>query len=227
MRLRQILVNLVGNAIKFTDDGEVAVRVDLAERQNDAVQLRFQVRDTGIGIPADKQEEIFRAFTQADSSVTRRYGGTGLGLSISTRLVQMMGGQIELESEVGKGSVFQFTVRLNLYRSPAPPPTAAEPAAAAAGRSLHILLVGDQLPNRRLAQALLEKRGHSVELTENGRQAIQRWKEKTFDLILMDIQMPEMDGLQATAEIRTRETDTHIPIIAMTAYACKATNSAA
>jgi PAS domain S-box-containing protein len=223
VRLRQILVNLVGNAIKFTDVGAVAVHVTRVEAQDDAALLHFQVRDTGIGIPPDKQEEIFQAFTQADSSVTRRYGGTGLGLSISTRLVQMMGGQIWVESEVDKGSVFQFTVRLGLYHSPHVSAATIEPAAppAATGRGLHILLAEDQLPNRRLAQVLLEKRGHTVEIAQNGREAVQLWQEKTFDLILMDVQMPEMDGLQATAEIRARESGSaaHIPIVAMTAYA--------
>ena len=235
-RLRQILVNLVGNAIKFTEEGEVGVYVSVSMMHEEDVRLDFEVRDTGIGIPLDKQNEIFLSFTQVDSSLTRRYGGTGLGLSISERLVAMMDGQIWVESEVGKGSTFHFTARFDAISQTTHHGESRTRAAATSGVSaagiglassesppLRILLVEDQLANRRLAQALLEKRGYRVEMAHNGCEALELWQEQAFDLILMDVQMPEMDGLQATAKIRAHETgDSRIPIVAMTAYAMQA-----
>jgi two-component system sensor histidine kinase/response regulator len=366
-RLRQILMNLTGNAIKFTERGEVVVAVSLEEQreelETESVLLHFAVRDTGIGIPADRQEKIFEAFSQADSSTTRKYGGTGLGLSISTRLVSLMGGRIWIESAEGKGSVFHFTARFGLGMPAAPlrpeidltgmpvlvvddnatnrrilqetltrwgmVPTMAEggrealaamtaasdaghpfglvlldammpemdgwmlaerihehpelarsvlmmlssagrpapqealgrglsaflskpfkqselldtiltvldgKAAAPAGlsaapalppqaatRGLRILLAEDNAVNQRLAVRLLEKHGHSAAVAASGREAVAAWGRGGFDLILMDIQMPEMDGFEATHAIRERERDTggHIPIVAMTAHAMK------
>ncbi|HZS03617.1 MAG TPA: response regulator [Blastocatellia bacterium] len=363
-RLRQVIVNLAGNAIKFTDAGEILVTVRVEARTDDDVELHFAVSDTGIGIPADKQARIFEAFEQADNSTTRRYGGTGLGLAISVQLVRMMGGRIRVESEVGRGSTFCFTARFGLNTAPAGQsarksreelrdlpvlviddnatncrilrevltswlmrPTAAEsgPAGLAAlrearqkgepfrlvlldyhmpemdglmvaeqirqeaalretaiimlssaaqggmaarcrelnfagyltkpvsqselldailaladnsapgretaaagarpepGRRLRILLAEDNKVNQTLAVRLLEKHGHSVVLASDGRQALAAWEREPFDLILMDVQMPEMNGLDATAAIRMKEqeTKTHIPIIAMTARAMK------
>jgi len=366
-RLRQIVVNLTGNAIKFTEHGEVVVDVRIASQTDLEVELHFTVSDTGIGIPPERQGAVFEAFTQADNSTTRQYGGTGLGLAISTQLVQLMGGRIWVESEVGRGSVFQFTARFGIGKHPLAKTTSFslgllaglavlvvddnainrrileemlrnwgmqavltdggltaldileraaakdEPfavalldvmmpqmdgfdlareirrrpslaglkmiilssadrrsdaalcrelgiaayltkpvkqsellsriaavlgassleasherlpeAAPVAARPLHLLLAEDNLVNQKLAVAVLEKRGHSVFVAPNGRVAVETWRQKPFDLILMDVQMPEMDGFEATAAIRQEEKamGTHIPIIAMTAHAMKGT----
>lgn len=363
-RLRQIVVNLVGNAIKFTEAGEVVLSVGLHSRSEDEVVLQFAVSDTGIGIPDEKLAAIFDAFEQVDTSMTRRHGGTGLGLSISSRLVQLMGGRIWAESETGKGTTFSFTVQFRhapavSQTAPAPPtkvrgtpalvvddnatnrhildnmlrnwgmkPTDARSGQEAlrllqeaqtsgdpirlvltdvnmpemdgftlaqrikedeqlnhaiimmltsgdrqgditkceklgisaylmkpikqselfdaivsafggageeeerkesvskqpvSARALHILLVEDSLVNQKLAVGLLEKHGHGVTVANDGTEAIDAWESKSFDLLLMDVQMPEMDGFEATAAIRNREkqTETHTPIIAMTAHAMK------
>ncbi len=252
-RLGQVVINLVGNAIKFTEHGEVVLSVGLSggrqppepgptspERQrrdgpgagapgswgtgaNDprSAELRFEVRDTGIGIPADKQRLIFEPFAQADSSTTRRYGGTGLGLAISAKLVEMMGGQIWVESEVGKGSTFHFTARFGLWQGAGE--AAARPPAAPPVRPLRVLLAEDNATNQVLATALLSKAGHTTVLACDGREALAAVEREPFDLVLMDVQMPEMDGLEATARIREREkaTGRHVLIVAMTAYAMK------
>ena len=372
-RLRQVVVNLVGNAIKFTEHGEVVVRVEKKSQTADEVCLHFRVTDTGVGIPRERQALIFEAFTQADSSTTRQYGGTGLGLTISSRLVALMGGRVWVESEAGKGSTFHFTARLSVRKDPGvtrdpagptlldnlpvlvvddnatnrlileeiltkwrmrpravadgPSALAEMKRAAAAGdpyalvladammpgmdgftlleqikahpelarstlmmlssadqsgdvarcrrlgvnaylmkpikrselldaivtsldtsaaadgrgdlasrvqglepggpsapsRSLRVLLVEDNPVNQTLATILLEKRGHTVSIAGNGKEALAAWEKEEFDLILMDVQMPEMDGLEATACIRERERGTgrHIPIVAMTAHAIK------
>ncbi len=364
-RLRQIILNLVGNAIKFTNQGEVVVRVDIKSRLDDDVLLHFAVSDTGVGIPPERQTDVFEAFTQADSSTTRKYGGTGLGLAITTRLVALMGGRIWLESEVGRGSTFHFTARFGLQtRAAAPPlelrsldglpvlvvddnatnrrileetlahwhmkphaviggrealaelqraydagtpyplvlldgmmpemdgfelaehikeqpeltgatlmmlssagrqsdatrcreigvsaylskpvgqselldtimnalhlapPSIRNGAAVANGatslpiaaRSLRVLLAEDNTVNQRLAVRLLEKRGHAAAVVGNGRDALAALEREEFDVVLMDVQMPEMDGFEATAAIRAQEqkTGAHLPIVAMTAHA--------
>jgi PAS domain S-box-containing protein len=365
-RLRQVLINLLGNAIKFTESGEVALKVEPESEGEDVVVLHFAVRDTGIGVPKEKQRTIFEAFTQADSSSTRRFGGTGLGLTISSQLVQMMGGRVWLESEPGKGSIFHFTARFGkVCRVPQRPTTdekalqglnalvvddnainrrllegmlracglkvtaatsgegalAALEHAGAAGdpfaivvvdaempgmdgfevaeqirsnpglgqpmilmlssmgqpgdaarcrelgvtayltkplrqfelkeallsavgstslkavpvplvtrhalresrKNLKVLLAEDNAVNRALAARLLEKRGHTVVPVENGREALEAVEKQSYDLILMDVQMPEMDGFEATTAIRARESGTgrRIPIVAMTAHALK------
>jgi CheY-like chemotaxis protein len=365
-RLRQVIVNLVGNAIKFTQAGEVVVQVGTKERHDDHVLLAFSITDTGIGIPKDKQARMFEAFEQADTSTTREYGGTGLGLAISKQLVELMHGEIGIESDVGKGTTFRFTARFNLQPKPAADqrerqqdylqglrvlvvddnetnrfilqeittvwgmkpavapgvddaiaalekarrngqpiqlvltdmympkrdgfaliewlhakpeyadvtvmilssgPTAehrarakelhvasyltkpvrqstlfdaiatalgpaempsATPAAPVPGpapgvRSLHILLAEDNPVNQMTATTMLEKLGHAVVVANNGRQAIEKINEQEFDIVFMDVQMPEMDGATATGEIRKREQTTgrHIPIVAMTAHAMK------
>jgi len=360
-RLRQILVNLLGNAIKFTKQGEVELRVLLDSRQGDRIRLHYMVRDTGIGIPPEKRKVIFDAFSQADGSTTRQYGGTGLGLTISSRLVEAMGGKIWVESEVGHGSCFHFTAGAGLsadpiYKEPAPDVSLkgirvlvvddnltnrrilvnmlsiwgmqATPAASALealahirrggesdrpftlvltdvhmpdmdgfqlverirgapyatkavillltsgerlgeisaylrkpvrraelravvitalagqaphlkqaepdtvltidrlrkerrGQGLHILLAEDNIANQRVACTILEKAGHSVVVAETGKYAVMLLEQQPFDVILMDVQMPEMDGFEATAVIREKEKSTgvHTPIIAMTAHA--------
>jgi signal transduction histidine kinase/ActR/RegA family two-component response regulator len=223
-RLRQILLNLVSNAVKFTSHGEVAVRLAIDAEEGDTRVLKFTVSDSGIGIPTEKRVSIFSPFTQADSSTTRMYGGTGLGLTISARLVAMMGGRIWLESEVGQGSRFHFTVRLKVsgerVESRLIFPLVEPPAKP---KGLYILLAEDNRINQLVATRSLAKMGHSVVVVGNGKEALSLLATQPFDLIFMDIQMPEMDGLTTTARIREGETvtHTHIPIIAMTAHAMK------
>ena len=226
-RLRQILVNLVGNAIKFTEQGEAVVEVTCEHLERDAATLHFAVRDTGVGIPKDKHEQIFAAFAQADGSTTRKYGGTGLGLAISTQLVTLMGGRLWVESEVGRGSTFHFTAHLRrsqLAQADLVPKRLASPGAETPAEPkplLRILLAEDNPVNQRLAVALLTKRGHAVHVVENGQLAVEAWEREPFDLILMDVQMPVMSGFEATAAIREceRVRGGHIPIIAITAHA--------
>jgi PAS domain S-box-containing protein len=220
LRLRQVLLNLIGNAVKFTAEGSVRIRVTAEQFAHRGVVAHFSVRDTGIGISAGQQQYIFEPFRQADGSTTRKYGGTGLGLAISARLVDMMGGQIWLESEEGRGSTFHFTTPLNL----------AKPADSDAGDSgigdvgpLSILVAEDDAVSQDLVAALLKQEGHAVSVANNGVHALSIWERQSFDVILMDIQMPQMDGLQVTREIRKRESRTgvHIPIVALTAHAMK------
>ena len=225
-RLRQIVINLVGNALKFTAKGEVTVRVAMEPETADQAAFHFTVTDTGIGIPLEKQKLIFDAFTQSDSSTTREYGGTGLGLSISSRLVALMGGTIWVESQPGEGSTFHFKLRFGLQKFPAGAlPPADRPGQAQAPtpdqRHFKILLAEDNPVNQKVAVRFLQKRGHTVVVAESGKKALDAWGKQTFDIILMDIQMPEMDGFEATARIREHEKSTskHIPIIALTAHA--------
>ena len=256
-RLRQMMVNLIENALKFTVQGEIEVTARLASNGHaalkfetatdaegradsqplvgcttaaDRVCLWISVRDTGIGIPVNKQHLILEAFSQADQTISRKYGGTGLGLAIASNLAALMGGRLWLESEPGKGSEFHFTVQLGIVRdepahrfavappamgslvaSDLPPPT----------RLARILLAEDSRVNQQVAVRLLERRGHWVRVAENGAEAVAAFQQERFDLILMDVEMPEMDGIQATLAIRSleRRNGEHIPIIAMTAHA--------
>ncbi|MFZ5833452.1 MAG: ATP-binding protein [Planctomycetota bacterium] len=220
VRLQQVLLNLAGNAIKFTECGSVEIGVSPVSTDGEA-HLQFSVRDTGIGISAADRERLFKPFAQADASVARRYGGTGLGLSISKNLVEMMGGRIWVESEVGQGSTFHFTVRL----PPADelPLDAAEPTVLSAPpRTLRVLLVEDNPANQKLAQYLLGDRGHMVDVAEDGCRALAMAGANDYDVILMDVQMPGMDGLEVTGAIRAREDEqSRVPIVAMTAHAMK------
>ncbi len=220
-RLRQVLLNLVSNAIKFTECGEIAVHIRRVD-SDPRVRLEFSVRDSGIGIPQDKLATIFDAFAQADTSTTRKYGGTGLGLTITQRLVGLMGGTLEVESEVGLGSVFRFVLPYEIATTPT---TTAAPEALAASHlaPLDILLVEDNPINQKLAISLLEKWGHHVTLADHGQAALDRLAgDARFDLVLMDMQMPVMGGIEATQRIRQREAENALPrlaIVAMTANA--------
>jgi signal transduction histidine kinase/CheY-like chemotaxis protein len=224
-RLRQVVLNLVGNAIKFTSKGEVVLSVFREKTEPQEMLLHFAVRDTGIGIPLDKQALIFQAFEQADSSTTRQYGGTGLGLAISQRIVELMKGRLWVESVPGQGSTFHFTAQVGAVAAGHQKP---EREAASdvrpewqQQRPMEILLAEDNAVNQKLAIATLERMGHRVVLATNGQAALKRFDEVRCDLILMDVQMPEMDGYEATRRIREQERDrgTRVPIIAMTAHA--------
>ncbi|WP_305043961.1 PAS domain S-box protein [Geoalkalibacter sp.] len=230
-RLRQILLNLAGNAVKFTPAGRVDIRVALTRDTEAEVLLRFSVCDTGIGIAPDKIGLLFNKFTQVDASITRRYGGTGLGLAISRQLVELMGGQIGVESQPGRGSEFWFTARFGRACRPAdtyaPLESVAFGAYRAPSSSLpevrpRVLVVEDNRTNQRVALGLLEKLGVTVELATNGIEALKLLQTLPCDLVLMDVQMPEMDGFEATRAIRdprARVLNPQVPIVAMTAHA--------
>ena len=224
-RIKQVLFNLVGNAAKFTEQGSIEIEVNVDEvLQDQQLRLVFSIRDTGIGIDSQHLGRLFDRFTQADSTITRKYGGTGLGLSISKALVEKMDGRIWAESQPGQGSTFQFEIVL------ASEPTDYEPLAAggvklehrqlAANQSLEVLLVEDNHVNQMIAKKMLERGGHTVSVAENGRQAIDKLKQHSYDLVLMDMMMPVMDGIEATRKIRMRkDLQFDVPIIAMTANA--------
>ncbi len=256
-RLLQVIVNLVGNALKFTQQGEVVLRAELEEKTEEEAQILFVLSDTGIGIAPEHRQLIFGAFTQADSTTTRKFGGTGLGLAISSELIGLMNGRIWVESELDKGSTFYFTVRFGVHTGAMPLPTTSavsgslpqignnghvkeahvngsvqnypEKVPTAEDRDqrlesltkLHVLLAEDNVVNQRLAQRLLEKAGHSVTVAANGKEAIDAFESGPFDVILMDVQMPEMDGFEATAIVRKKEqgSNKYTPVIAMTAHA--------
>jgi len=218
LRLGQVLVNLVGNAVKFTEQGSVRVRVSALEHEADAVTLRFEVQDTGIGLTEAQRARMFEGFFQADVSTSRRYGGTGLGLAISRHLVDAMGGQIEVESEPGRGSTFRFTVRLGL----ASEAQLSELPQLGQGLRLdgvRLLLVDDNDTNQLIARELLEGVGAQVRSAANGREAVEAVDAERFDAVLMDIHMPEMDGYEATRILRGKAQHATLPIIAMTASA--------
>jgi CheY-like chemotaxis protein len=244
VRLRQILANLVGNAIKFTEEGEVDLRVDLLEDNPEGALLHFEVKDTGIGISKEQQERLFEPFTQADASTTRRYGGTGLGLVISKQLVELMGGEIGLESKPGTGSSFWFTMPLVKSTAPGVPPAEAallpeegRPLAdlgvreEQAGSQPRVLLAEDNLVNQRVATDMLERLGYRVDVAASGLEVLEAFSRGCYAAVLMDVQMPEVDGYEATAEIRRLESEAgrrsmmlgqrilRTPIIAMTANA--------
>ena len=249
-RLRQVLTNLLGNAIKFTERGQVGLKAEIVSQTRDEIQLKFTVFDSGIGIPTGEQGRLFDTFTQVDESNTRKYGGTGLGLAISKQLVELLGGEIGLESEPGKGSKFWFTATFGKSTQPdtgartsarvrptaAPPVTAAKsqtgtaqrapgPAPASAQKSpreasMRILLAEDNEINQRITLRLLQKLGLSADAVVNGREAVEALEKRKYDLVLMDCQMPDMDGFEATAVIRSREGDSrHQTICALTANA--------
>lgn len=221
-RLRQVLINLVGNAIKFTDSGSVSLSVDCFDCDAGSVLLRFVVRDSGIGMPPEKLSSIFEPFTQLDSSSTRKRGGTGLGLPISSKLVDLMGGRLVVSSEPGSGTAFSFTIPVPV----APSVESVEDLKAAASESLiarplKILVAEDNQINQRLVLSMLERAGYLVSLVSSGARAVEEAVHGGYDAVLMDVQMPDLDGIEATHAIRRAEegTSRRVPIIAMTAHA--------
>ena len=219
-RLKQILINLIGNAIKFTAEGGVTLTVETLQRDAAGCRLAFTVSDTGIGMSAEVVAGLFNPFFQGDASITRRFGGTGLGLSICKRLVKLMGGEITVESAPGQGSHFRF--ELPFFITEASPATPASAVPTSTERRLTILLVEDNLVNQKVAAALLAKLGHTVVLADDGRAALSQLAAGNIDLVLMDCQMPEMDGFEATRRLRAGEAGAiaaTLPVIAMTANA--------
>ncbi len=225
LRLQQVLINLGGNAIKFTERGHVCLQLRLAQEQARHLAVRFEISDTGIGIAPDQQRHIFAGFTQAEASTSRRYGGTGLGLSISQRLVQLMGGELQLHSEPGRGSRFFFTLPLPRTQPPAP---VALPLASTGPRlaGLRLLLAEDNALNREVALKLLGREGARVDCAEDGLQALAALAAADYDLVLMDMQMPRLDGLQATRQLRREPRWAMLPVLAMTANASPADRAA-
>ncbi len=224
LRLKQILLNLLSNAIKFTDKGEILVAVTVTERRDDIALLKIGVTDSGIGISPEAVKKIFDPFVQADTSTTRRYGGTGLGLSICTRLAELLGGGIWVESNEGAGSSFFLQLPFNVNEviiARHAGESNVEFSTLWDGPPLRILLVDDQEINLLFAARILQRVGHGVVMAANGREAVERWEQDIFDVILMDVQMPVMSGIQAAIAIREREQEAggHIPIIAVTARA--------
>jgi CheY-like chemotaxis protein len=222
-RLNQVIINLMNNAIKFTEKGEVEIAANLQSINNDSISIQFVVRDTGIGIPKDKISIIFESFKQANMDSTRKYGGTGLGLTISKRLVEFLGGTINVKSEENKGSEFSFVLNfkknVNKYNTGKTPKTPIEITGTDVNHT-KVLVVEDNLINQDLFQEIIELWGFKVDTANNGKIAIEKIKEKNYDVVLMDIQMPGMDGYETTKYLRTiLKKEMHI--IAMTAHAFK------
>jgi len=224
VRIRQIIINLIGNAIKFTSEGDILLKVllDQTEQQLNDFKVCFSVKDNGIGMNKEQQGKIFESFSQADSTTTRKYGGTGLGLTICKQLSELMGGGIKVDSEPGNGSTFSFTVKLGLGNPEALDEIKKEKIIDTKNiKPLRILLAEDNKMNVKLALTFLKKAGHSICVAENGQKALDELNKGQFDVILMDVEMPEMDGLEATAFIREGRCGVEkktIPIIAMTAH---------
>ncbi len=225
-RIRQILINLVGNAIKFTKQGQVFIRIQVEDESENQCRLMFEVKDTGIGIPEERTQDLFNLFSQVDPSTTRKFGGTGLGLAISKQLTELMEGTIGVKSKLNEGSVFWFTLPLGKPEIKKPGSGSDEHDMTcndSVPAGLKILVAEDNVINQKVVSIMLEKSGHFTTIADNGQKAVQLYKKGDFDLILMDIQMPVMDGEKAAIEIRNieKQTNTHIPIIALTANAMR------
>jgi CheY-like chemotaxis protein len=231
LRLRQVLLNLIGNAVKFTEGGKVVVRVTAGETISDGRrEFTFAVTDTGIGIPNDKKELLFRAFSQVDNSHTRSYGGTGLGLAISREIMELMGGTISFESEEEVGSTFSFTIPLREARLESDTLSVAESQStkttipALEEERIPRLLHAEDDPVIRLVLGLmLQQAKYNIDIAEDGLKAVEMWEKGEYDLVLMDVQMPRLNGLEATRAIREKERECggHTPIVAVTAHASK------
>jgi signal transduction histidine kinase/ActR/RegA family two-component response regulator len=225
LRLRQVVNNLVSNAIKFTDAGTVRVTQSCTKPEDGKTTISIEVSDTGTGIPADKLALIFDKFTQADSSISRKYGGTGLGLAITRKLIELQGGTIRVDSELGKGSRFTVDIPFDVLSrgeaTPVVPAPRSAPSAAATSQKARLLLVEDNAINQRVVLAMLRTKGYTLDVANNGQEALERMEasEAPYDLILMDVQMPVLDGLETTRAIRADARWSHLPIIAMTAHA--------
>jgi CheY-like chemotaxis protein len=216
-RLRQVLLNLISNALKFTEQGGVSLKIEPAARDDGGLHLRFTVIDSGIGIAPEAQARLFQSFSQADNSISRRFGGTGLGLSICRKIVEIQGGRIGVDSTVGVGSRFWFELAFALPAA-IEQPQSAPPITPQPTRNLHILLAEDNEINQKVAVALLKKSGHTVQIAQNGYEAVLAVQSGPFDVILMDMHMPEMDGLAATRAIRCLLAPASaLPIVALTA----------
>ena len=226
-RLRQIIMNLAGNSIKFTQSGEVIIKVSMDKEFENKFSLCFTISDTGIGIPSDRQHRLFKSFSQVDTSTTRKYGGTGLGLAISKHLTEMMGGRIGVKSKSGKGAKFWFTAVFNKTRIKTPKDLDIQNSNTKylkqikyikENKQIQILVAEDNLVNQKLVKTILEKNGFYVDLVSNGRQAVNAVEKNSYNLVFMDINMPEMDGFTATSIIRNKLNNKKIPIIALTAH---------
>ena len=243
VRTKQVLMNLLGNSIKFTEQGGICICVHNRSEVQNEIKLLLTIADSGVGIPAEKQDKIFQSFSQADTSTTRKFGGTGLGLTISSQLVNLMGGRIWMESPVqtnllipgknvqlpeflsngGPGSAFHFTSVYKEYKEKDIKTQRSDEAAVSFQKQLNVLVAEDNLINQKLIERLLTKRSHKVSIANNGREAVELLEKGNFDIILMDIQMPEMGGIEATRIIREKKDNviSSIPIIALTAHAMK------
>ena len=223
LRIKQILLNLLGNAIKFTSQGNVAISTQLLEHHDNFILIQITVCDTGIGISPRSLEAVFKPFTQEDGTISRKYGGTGLGLTISLRLAELMGGTISVESSPGVGSRFTVTLPFSVGRETATIQTAITATVGWNGPPLRILFAEDDQINIKFGESLLTRYGFDVTVVENGRECLTALELGTYDLVLMDIQMPIMNGEEALREIRTKEQGTtiHQPVIALTAYSMR------
>jgi CheY-like chemotaxis protein len=218
-RLQQVLNNLVNNAIKFTTKGEVTIGVKRAAISEESIELKFSISDTGMGIRHENMQRLFNSFSQIDGSYTRKFGGTGLGLAISKQLVEMMGGTIWVESVEGKGSTFQFKIPFKVGSKPEEKPVLQE-LNIKVHKTYNLLLAEDDNVNQIVISRMLKEKGHLVDVCIDGVEAVAACEKKKYDVILMDIQMPVMDGIEATKQIRQKENfNMHTPIIALTAFA--------
>jgi CheY-like chemotaxis protein len=225
LRIKQVLLNLLGNAVKFTSHGEISISAHVLERHESTVTLQLAVRDSGIGIPHEALDKIFIPFVQADGSTTRKYGGTGLGLSISLRLIELMGGTISVESTLGVGSCFTVTLTLIFIHKDESVEANTHLANALNYEvpRLRILYVEDDEVNIVFGKSLIKKLGHEITIAENGRECLEALESNKFDIVLMDIQMPVMSGEAAIIEIRNKEKGSsfHQPVIALTAFSMR------